>query len=174
MKTETLNSLKERRSIRSFKPEQITKEEINLVLEAGTYAPSAMNKQGTKLLVVQEKELLKKMSEHNAAVLGWKDKDPFYGAPTVVAVLADSDLPTYVEDGTLVMGNLLNAAYAVGLGSCWVSRAKDFFASPDGIQLKRELGIPDSYVGIAYCILGYPADEHPAARARKDDFIVWD
>ena len=114
---ETLKDLKTRRSIRAYKPEQITEEELNQVLEAGLYAPTGMGRQSPVMVVVQDPDMVKKLSAMNAAVMGLSS-DPFYGAPTVIVVLADSTIPTYREDGSLVMGNLLNAAHAAGLGSC--------------------------------------------------------
>lgn len=169
---EVLEALKNRRSVRKYKPEQITKEELNAVLEAGSYAPTGMGLQSPKIVVVQKPELIKKLSRMNAVVMG-TDKDPFYGAPTVLVVLADPRRSTFVEDGSLVMGNLMNAAYAVGLGSCWIHRAREVFDSPEGKELLTQWGIPQDYIGIGHCILGYTDGELPAAKPRKDDYIVY-
>lgn len=169
---EVLEALKNRRSVRKYKPEQITKEELNAVLEAGSYAPTGMGLQSPKIVVVQKPELIKKLSQMNAVVMG-TDKDPFYGAPTVLVVLADPRRSTFVEDGSLVMGNLMNAAYAVGLGSCWIHRAREVFESPEGKELLTQWGIPQDYIGIGHCILGYTDGELPAAKPRKDDYIVY-
>lgn len=172
MNTEVLTALKSRRSVRKYKAEQIKDEELKAVLEAGIYAPTGMGAQSPKIVVVQDAGMVKKLSEMNAAVMG-VNSDPFYGAPTVLVVLADPSRPTYIEDGSLVLGNLMNAAYAVGLGSCWIHRAKQVFASGEGKALLKEWGIPESYEGIGHCILGYADGELPAPKARKEDYIVY-
>ncbi len=172
----TLQDLKNRRSIRAYKPEQIQKEELEKILEAGTFAPTGMGMQSPKIVAVQDKETVALLSRLNAGFLpGGGNSDPFYGAPTVLVVLADKERPTYVEDGSLVMGNLLNAAYAVGLGSCWIHRAKEVFASEEGKALLEKWGLdPEKYVGVGHCILGYPADGAvPQAKPRKEDYIVY-
>ena len=148
MKLETLMSIKERRSVRSYRKEQISKEELDAVLEAGTYAASGMGRQPAKMVVIQEPELIAKLSKMNGAVMG-ADSDPFYGAPTVVIVFADTNAGTWLQDGSLVMGNLMLAAYAVGLGSCWINRAKEMFESAEGKALMKEWGIADTYAGVA-------------------------
>lgn len=137
MNNEVLNAIKTRRSIRKYKAEQITDEQLDAILEAGTYAATGMGKQSPVIVVVQKPELIAKLSKMNAAVMG-TTSDPFYGAPTVLIVLADPERGTYVEDGSLVMGNLMLAAHAVGVDSCWIHRAKEEFASPEGkAPLKR-------------------------------------
>ena len=125
MNNEVLKAMKTRRSIRKYKPEQITDEQLDAILEAGTYAATGMGKQSPVIVVVQKPELIAKLSKMNAAVMG-SSNDPFYGAPTVLIVLADPEIGTYHEDGSLVMGNLMLAAHAVGVDSCWIHRAKDF------------------------------------------------
>lgn len=172
----TLQDLKNRRSIRAYKPEQIQKEELEKILEAGTFAPTGMGMQSPKIVAVQDKKTVALLSRLNASFFpGGTNSDPFYGAPTVLVVLADKERPTYVEDGSLVMGNLLNAAYAVGLGSCWIHRAKEVFASEEGKALLEKWGLdPEKYVGVGHCILGYPADGAvPQAKPRKEDYIVY-
>lgn len=168
---ETLKDLKTRRSIRAYKPEQITEEELNQVLEAGLYAPTGMGRQSPVMVVVQDPDMVKKLSAMNAAVMG-VSSDPFYGAPTVIVVLADSTIPTYREDGSLVMGNLLNAAHAAGLGSCWIHRAREVFSSEEGKALLKEWGLDDRYEGIGHCILGYSDGEYPEAKPRKEGYII--
>lgn len=167
---ETLIDLKERRTCRSYKEEQIKDEELNAVLEAGTYAPTGRGMQSPIMVVIQNPELIKKLSIMNAQVMG-TDTDPFYGAPTVIIVLADKTRNTYKEDGSLVMGNLLNAAHAVGLGSCWIHRAKEVFESEEGKALLNEWGIEGDYEGIGHCILGY-ANEVVPAKPRKDNYVI--
>ena len=169
---ETLIDLKERRSCRAYLPEQIKEEELNAILEAGTYAPTGMGRQSPVIVAVQDPETRNALSRMNAAVMG-RDGDPFYGAPTVLVVLADPEIGTYLYDGVLVMGNLLNAAQAVGVDSCYIFRAKEVFATEEGKALLRRWGIPERYVGIGNCILGYgaPGGKKEAA-PRKENYIV--
>lgn len=170
---ETLKDLKERRSIRAYRPEQIKEEELQAILEAGTYAPTGMGMQSPKIVVVQDKETRDYLSVLNDRYMG-SGSDPFYGAPTVLVVLASRERPTCVEDGALVMGNLMNAAHAVGVGSCWIHRAREVFDSEEGKALLKKWGVEGDYVGIGHCILGYPADGAvPEAKPRKDDYIVY-
>lgn len=171
MTNEVLTAIKNRRSCRAYKPEQITDAELNAVLEAGTYAASAKGLQSAKIVVVQDAETRALLSRMNAAVMG-ADKDPMYGAPTVIVVLADANAPCAVQDGSLVMGNLMLAASAVGLGSCWINRAKEVFASDEGKALLKKWGINGEWVGVGHCILGYPAAEPKPAAPRKADYIV--
>lgn len=167
---EVLACLKERRSIRKYKNEQIKDCELEQILEAGMYAPTGMGMQSPIMVVVQDAETIAKLSKMNAAVMGG-DGDPFYGAPTVVIVLADASRGTYVEDGSLVMGNLLNAAYSVGVDSCWIHRAKEVFETEEGKALLKQWGIGGNYVGIGNCLLGYRDCELPQARPRKENYI---
>ena len=171
MKKETLKSIKERRSIKAYLPEQIKEEELDLILEAGTYAANGRSLQSAKMVVVQDKETRDLLSRLNAQVMG-TDKDPFYGAPTGVVVFADSNCHTYVEDGSLVMGNLMLGAYAVGVGSCWIHRARQVFQLPEGKELMKKWGLDESYVGVGNCILGYTKGDIPQAKPRKIDYIL--
>ena len=168
---QTLISLKERRSVRSFKEEQIAENLLDAVLEAGTYAPTGMNRQSPLMVVVQNKDTLETLRRMNAAILGNPDADPFYGAPTVIIVFADKNVRTYREDGSLVIGNLCNAAHAVGLGSCWIHRAREEFETEEGKALMKEWGIDECYEGIGHCILGYTAVT-PEVKPRKDGYII--
>lgn len=166
---ETIKNLIERRSCRKYSTTQIKEEELNSVLKAGEYAPTGMGRQSPIILVLQNKEKIEKISKLNAKIMG-TDKDPFYGAPTVLIVLADKNIGTYKEDGSLVLGNLMNAAYSLGLGSCWIHRAKEEFETEEGKELLKEWNIPENYVGIGHCILGYP-EEKSEAKPRKEDYI---
>ena len=169
---ETLNTLIHRRSIRKYKPEQITGEQLDQILEAGMYAPTGKGMQSPVMVVVQDKALIGKLSKMNAAVLG-VDTDPFYGAPTVVIVLADQSVrSTWLEDGSLVMGNLMNAAWSVGVDSCWIHRAREMFASEEGKALLKEWGLEGDLVGIGNCILGYRDCEVPEPKPRKEGYVV--
>ncbi len=165
---EALERILERRSIRAYKSEQITDSELDCVLRAGLAAPSAMNRQPTVLLAIQDKDTIARLSRLNALVMGAEGSDPFYGAPTVIVVLADRNIATHVEDGALVLGNLMNAASALGLGSCWINRAKEVFEMPEARELLRGCGIGDEYIGIGHCILGYPDGERPQAKPLRD------
>ena len=169
---EIINALKERRSCRKFLPEQVKKEQLDAILEAGTYAPTGMNRQAPVIVAIQDPGTVQLVSRLNAAVMG-ADTDPFYGAPTVLVVLADPNVRTYLHDGALVMGNLMNAAHAVGVDSCYIFRAKEVFETEEGKALLRQWGIPENYVGIGNCILGYGAEggKRPAS-PRKEGYVI--
>ncbi len=160
-----------RRSVRTYKKEQITAKELDYVLNAGLYAPSGRNLQTSIMVAIQSPELIAKLSKLNADVMG-TDGDPFYGAPTVVIVFADSTVRTHFEDGCLTLGNMMNAAAEIGLGSCWIHRAREVFAEGEGKALKKEWGVPENYIGIGNCILGYSAAELPLASERKPNRII--
>lgn len=167
----TLEDLKNRRSCRKYTPEMVSEEELNAVVEAGTYAPTGMGQQSPVIVVVRDKTVLKRLSELNRSIMG-VDFDPFYGAGTVLVVLAPKSAMTYREDGALVMGNLLNAAGALGLGSCWVHRAKETFETEEGKALLARWGLSQDYEGIGNCTLGYWAGEIPAAAPRKENYVL--
>ena len=177
--TETMNTTMEdlltRRSIRSYTDEMPPMEVIEEICKAGTYAPTGMNKQSPIIIAVTNREVRDKLSKLNAGVFGKdNDMDPFYGAPVVLVVLADRSASfTWMEDGSLVMGNLLNAAHAKGLGSCWIHRAKEVFETEEGKAILAELGIEGDYVGIGNCILGYVKGDYPEARPRKENYVYW-
>lgn len=162
--------LKNRRSIRKYRPQQVSDAELDAILEAGIYAPSGMNTQNTTLVAVRDKETRDQLSRMNAAVMG-STNDPFYGAPCVIVVLVDPERYTAVEDGALVMGNLMNAAYEIGLGSCWIHRAQQMFDGAEGKELLKKWGLPEHLRGVGNCILGYP-DEEPEAKPRKEGRIL--
>ena len=157
MTNETIQTIRSRRSCRAYKPEQITNEELEAVLGAGTYAASAATRE--------------KLSRMNAAIMG-KDCDPMYGAPTILVVLADANAKCAVQDGSLVMGNLMLAAASLGLGSCWINRAKEEFESEEGKTLLKKWGIEGEWIGVGHCILGYPAGDPQPAAPRKSDYIL--
>ena len=167
---EAMNNLLTRRSIRRYKDTQVPDDLLDQVLEAGLYAPTGMNTQNIVMVAVRDQETRDLMSKLNAAVMG-SDRDPFYGAPCVIVVLGYADGYPVVENGSLVLGNLMNAAHAVGLGSCWIHRAKQVFESPEGKALLRRWGLSEDLVGVGNCILGY-ADEDPAPKPRKAGRIV--
>lgn len=169
--TQTVKDMIERRSIRAYKEEQVKEEQLQEILEAGKYAASGMGRQPVKMVVIQDKATIAQLSKMNAKIMG-ADIDPFYGAPTVIVVLADKSVPTHYADGCLTMGNLMNAAHAVGVDSCWIHRATEEFESEEGKALLAKWGIEGEYEGIGHCILGYRNCDYPQAAARKEDMIV--
>lgn len=167
---ETLTTLKTRRSCRAYKPELIEEEKLNAIIEAGTYAATGMGKQSPIIIAVTDKEVRDRLSKLNAAVLG-ADIDPFYGAPEVLVVLANKSLPTYIYDGSLVMGNLMNAAADLGVASCWIHRAKEVFSGEEGKAILKDLGIEGDYEGIGNLVLGYAAGPAADPAPRKADYV---
>lgn len=169
---ETLKTLLERRSCRCYSDRQVDPAALEEILKAGTYAPTGMGRQSPKIVVVQDKETIAQLERMNAAIMGNPDAHPFYGAPTVLIVLTDPEMFTHLEDGALVMGNLMNAAWSLGVDSCWIHRARQEFDSPEGKALLRKWGIDERYIGVGHCILGYQAGEYRERLPRKEDFIV--
>ena len=167
---ETMKTLIERRSCRNYKADPIPQDILDQILEAGTYAATGMGKQAPILIAVTDPKTRDQLSRMNAAVMG-ASMDPFYGAPVVIVVLANRDVPTYLYDGSLVMGNLMNAAHSLGIASCWIHRAKEEFDSAEGKAILKQLGIEGNYEGIGHCILGYAADEPKPAAPRKANYI---
>lgn len=159
-----------RRSVRKYSDRPVEDEKLDKVLTAGLYAPTGMNNQAPILVAVRDKATRDKLARMNAAVMG-ASGDPFYGAPCVIVVLSDPERMTWVEDGSLVLGNLMNAAHSLGLGSCWIHRAKECFDTPEGKALLRAWGVPENYRGVGNCILGYAAEE-PEAKPRKSGRII--
>ena len=169
---ETLKVLKERRSVRKYKAEQIRDEELNAILEAGTWAPSAKGLQTSVMVVVQDPETIAWMSKLNAEIQGNPGTDPFYGAPTVVVVLGDGEKLNWLQDGSLVMGNLMTAAAALGLGSCWINRAIETFERPEGKALLKKWGLGETWKGVGNCILGYTDAPVLGDKPRKEGRIL--
>ncbi|MCD8200502.1 MAG: nitroreductase family protein [Clostridia bacterium] len=168
---DVIETLKSRRSIRAFTDQPLTDEQVKTIAEVGTYAASGMGKQPAKILAITNKELIAQLSKINAGVMGM-NLDPFHNAPAVFVVLSDKSLPTYLYDGTLVMANMMHAANALGLGSCWVHRAKETYESAEGKEILKKYGIEGNYEGIGNLIVGYPAEEKEAA-PRKADFVTY-
>ena len=169
---QTLETIKTRRSIRRFKPDMLPRETIDAIIEAGLYAASGMNTQNTVIVAITNKEVRDRLSRANAAVMG-AERDPFYGAPVVLVVLAEKGRRTYVHDGSLVMGNLMLAAHALGVGSCWIHRAQETFDQPEWKEFLASLGLEGDYEGIGNCILGYTDGEEPAAPARREGRVFY-
>lgn len=163
---EAIENLLTRRSIRSYKPDAVPDELLDRVIEAGLYAPSTVGEQKVIILKVTNRELRDKLSKMNAAVFGWNN-DPFYGAPDVLVVLADKNMPTHVYDGSVCMENMMLAAHALGLGTCWIHRAKEMFETDEGKEILNSLGVEGDYEGVANCIIGYPNGNEPVPAPRK-------
>lgn len=170
---ETIETLITRRSVRGFKPDMIGDDQLDDIIKAGTFAPTGRNAQSPLMVVVKNKEVIKKLSRMNADIMGAKT-DPFYGAPVIIIVFADKTKPTYLYDGSLVMGNLMNAAHSVGVDSCWIHRAKEVFELPQGKELMQKWGIGESYEGIGNCALGFRSSEYPKTSPRKDGYVIFD
>ena len=170
--SDVLETIKSRRSIRKYKCDMVPQDKLGKIIEAGTYAATGMGKQSPIIIAVTNKELRDKLSAMNAKVMG-VNSDPFYGAPVVLIVLADKSRPTYVYDGSLVMGNLMLEAEAQGIGSCWIHRAKEEFESEEGKELLKSLGIEGDYEGIGHCVLGYADGPTPKAAPRKDSYVYY-
>lgn len=169
---ETLTTLKTRRSCRAYKADHVEEEKLKAIVEAGTYAPTGMGKQAPIILVIKDREIRNKLAKLNTAAMGM-EIDPFYGAPELIVVLANKDIPTYIYDGSLVMGNMLNAAADLGVASCWVHRAKEEFESEEGKEILKKLGIEGNYEGIGNLILGYAAKPAGAAAPRKANYVYY-
>lgn len=169
----TIKDLLERRSCRSFKPDPIPKELLKEVIKAGTYAPSAMGKQSTRLLVITNKEIRDELMMDNAQILGISGMDPFYGAPVIIVVLRDKTFAPSIYDGALVMGNLMNAAHALGLGSIWIHRAKEEFEMDKYQKLLKEYGIEGDFEGVGHCALGYIAGGIKEPAPRMEDHVIY-
>ena len=175
--------MKARRSCRAFSSQMPERALIEKVCEAGTWAPTGHGKQSPIIVAITRKDLRDKLSEMNARI--WNELtvqrggtpregiDPFYGAPVVLLVLADRKVPTYLYDGCAVITNMANAAEAVGLGSCWIHRAKEEFDSPEGKALLHDLGIEGDYEGIDHLVLGFPAKGKATPLPRKADYVRW-
>lgn len=163
-------TLKNRRSIRKYQEKQVPDALLDAVLETALYTPSGMNTQKTVMVAVRDRETRDLLSRLNAQVMGTAS-DPFYGAPCVVVVLADPERYTWLEDGSLAMGSLMNAAYEAGLGSCWIHRAQPVFDSPEGKALLEKWGVPQRFKGVGHCILGFPGED-PAPKPRVEGRII--
>ncbi len=168
---EVLECIKTRRSVKSYTEQPVEREIIEKIAEAGTYAPTGMNWQSPVILAVTNKEMRDKLASLNGEFDPLHRKDPFYGAPVVLVVLADKSKGTRVYDGSLVMGNMLLAAHALGVGACWIHRAKETFETAEGKKILEELGLQGEYEGVGNCVVGYPKGALPAMKPRKENWI---
>ena len=171
---ETLKVLETRRSCRSFRADMVSEEDLKSIIRAGTYAATGMGKQSPIIIAVTDKTLRDEISDQNRKIGGWGEGfDPFYGAPVILIVLADRNIPTHVYDGSLVMGNLMNAAASLGIDSIWIHRAKEEFESEFGKALLKKLGIEGDYEGIGHCALGYATAPVKDPAPRKDNYVYY-
>ena len=171
---ETLKVLETRRSCRNFKPDMVKDEDLKAIIKAGTYAATGMGKQSPIIIAVTDKKLRDELSEVNRKIGGWDAGfDPFYVAPVILIVLAKKEVGTYIYDGSLVMGNLMNAAESLGVNSIWIHRAKEEFESDFGKTILNQLGIEGEYEGIGHCALGYAAEPLKEAAPRKSDYVYY-
>ena len=177
----TIEVLKTRRSVKKFNDKRVPKEDLEVILDAAVNAPSGMNAQSPKILVLQRKAIIERFSEWNKSFYPKEvlknlpeDFDPFYGASTLIIVLADKTIHTHVEDASLVIGNILNAASSMGIGSCWIHRAKEEFDSLQGKELLKVWNLSENYVGVGHVVLGYPEDDYkPTEKHIKEDYVVY-
>ena len=170
---ETIQTILQRTSTKSYKSDPVPQEILDEIIKAGTYAATGRNKQAPIILAVTNKQVRDELARLNAKIMGMDENfDPFYNAPVVLVVLAKKDVNTRVYDGSLVMGNLMLAASSLGIGSCWVHRAKEEFELPEGKQILQSLGIEEEYEGIGHCLLGY-AQTQSAVKPRKDNWVYY-
>lgn len=169
--SESLEVMKTRRAVRKYKTDQVPEELLGKVMEAGTYAPTAMGRQKVRIVAIQNREDRDEVSRLNAAVMNGTG-DPYYGAPTIVIVFAEADNSRGDLDGSAVCMNMLNAAHDLGLASCWINRSKEVFGTEEGKALLRKWGLPDDLVGVASFSLGYGDGEYPVAAPRRPDYCV--
>lgn len=165
-----LQLLKTRRSVRKFKSTEVDQTVLDRVLEAATFAPSGAGRQSAQIVVLQDKETLDQLRKMNAEVLGAKS-DPYYGAPTIVLVLAAKDAPTPVEDGACLLTYMMLAAHEEQLATVWVHREREIFDSPEGKSLLTKWGLSDAYIGIGALAIGYADGDYPNPAPRRPDYI---
>ena len=170
METNFLEIIRTRRSYRSYKSEQITDEQLNAVLEAGTYAPTSRGLQSPFIVAVQNDELKARLAKMNAEIMG-VTTNPYYDAPTYILVFVPADAPNGIQDASLVLENMMLAAHAQGLGSCWIHREREMFATEEGKELMKQWSLPEGLVGIGALALGYPDGEPAPAKPRKEGYV---
>lgn len=168
---EILKAIKERRSCKSFKSDAVPDEIIDKIVEAGLFAASGVGLQSPIIIAVTDKETRDKLSALNSKYDLKHRPDPFYGAPAILVVLADKSVPTYVYDGSLVMGNMMLAAHSLDIGSCWIHRAKETFEDEEGKAILKDLGIEGDFEGIANCVIGYPTVPNNKIPPRKENRV---
>ena len=164
----------ERRSVRNFNDKEIPKDLLKEILNWGTFAPNGMGRQSATIIAITNKETINKIKKINSSILNRSDFDPFYNAQTIIVVLANKNIPTYVKDGSAVITNILNAAFSLGIDSCWIDRAKETFETNEGKELLKKWGLTNEYEGIGNIALGYRNGELPAPAKRKENYIIYD
>ena len=169
---ETLQTILSRKSVKKFKGEQVPENLVEKIVAAGLAAPSGLNKQSPIILVIRDRQVRDELSFFNAGKDPFKRADPFYGAPCVLVVLADKSVPTYIYDGSLVMENMLLAAHSLGLGACWIHRARETFEQEQWKEFLKKHGIEGDYEGIGNCVIGY-ADMQPQEKPRKENRVFY-
>ena len=170
----TIKDMIERRSIRKFRADEVPQALIDEVIEAGLYAASGKGKQSPIIVAVTNPDLRTQISRDNCRIGGWQEgHDPFYGAPVILMVLAPKVVPTAVEDGSLVLGNLMLAGHALGLGTIWINRAKEAFEEPYYKDLLKKIGIEGEYIGVGHCALGYRDGNLPKPPARRANRVYY-
>lgn len=168
-----IDLIKSRTSVKKYLDKPVPQELIEKIVEAGSFAPTGRNHQSPIIIAITNKEIRDKLSKLNAEIMGVKNIDPFYNAPVVLVVLANKDYPTYIYDGSLVMENMLLASHSLGLGACWIHRAKEEFNTELGKEILSMLNISGNYEGIGHCIVGYPDGEIPTPKPRKENYIYY-
>lgn len=170
---DAMETMLTRSSVKKYKSDPVPKDLMDKIIEAGLAAPSGLNKQAAIILAVTDKQVRDELSKLNAGKDPFFRADPFYNAPCVLVVLADKSVPTSIYDGSLVMENMLLAAHSLGLGACWIHRAKETFEMPEGKALLEKLGVKGEYEGVGNCIVGYPEGEAPAVKPRKENRVYY-
>ena len=171
---EIIKAMKERRSIRKFKPDMVSKKDIDEIIDAGLYAANGMGKQAVVTVAVTNKELRDKIAKDNCKIGGWDESfDPFYGAPVILIVLAEKDWRNRVYDGSLVIGNMMLAAHSLGLGSIWIHRAKEEFETDEYKKLLKDIGVQGEWEGIGHCAIGYIDGDIPKPAPRKENRVYF-
>lgn len=170
MQNETMRNILTRRSVRKYRPEPVTEEILSAVLEAGTYAPTGMGKQSPVIVAVESPEDREAVMELNQQARGFPG-DPYYGAPTILLVLADSGRDTCVEDATCVLATMMLAAHSLGAATCWIHGEHQMFQLPEGKALLRKWGLPEDLRGVGSLALGYAEGEPPQPKPRKEGYV---
>lgn len=170
MENKIIENILTRRSVRSFLNDEVEQDKIDLILKAGSYAPSGMGKQSPVIICIKDKTYRDKISALNAKVLN-SSNDPYYGATIIILVLADKNIHTNIEDGSCALENMMLAAHSLGLSTCWIHRAREMFDSQEGKDLLKEWGISEELIGIGSLALGYAKNNNQVAKPRKDNYI---
>lgn len=170
---DTLDTIFTRRSIRSFKEEKISNKDLELILKAGTFAPSALNMQKGKIVVVENPKIIQQLREIGTSIFP-KHIDPFYGAPHIILVLVKKDSFCPIQDGSVIMENMMLACRSLNIGSCWINCLSDILKNEKATNIKKQIDEHDEYIGVAAMAFGYPKDNKwPEAKPRKNDYIMY-